>query len=176
MEVPVVLAVCVRVGRLIGSVRGRANLGGLLGLLLGPIGWVLVLILPDARAKCRECGGGAEPQGPSVRGVRAASGGPGGSRRQSGPAAPCGPAASGRRAAPADPGRSAGGRGDPVQLPDLRGPNQGGSGQGRAEWVVPAVPRGSPRPGPVAPNHALQPTPLHEWFWELHRRSVQLCG
>ena len=56
MEVLAGLAVCCVIGSLIGAARGRRLLGWLLGLLLGPIGWLIVLTLPDARARCRECG------------------------------------------------------------------------------------------------------------------------
>ena len=51
------LAVGAFVGYLCGQARGREGEGVLLGLLLGPIGWLIVLCIPDKRKKCFECGG-----------------------------------------------------------------------------------------------------------------------
>jgi DNA-directed RNA polymerase subunit RPC12/RpoP len=45
------------VGYLAGRARGRESDGLLLGALLGPIGWLLILCGPDKRPKCIECGG-----------------------------------------------------------------------------------------------------------------------
>jgi uncharacterized membrane protein YeaQ/YmgE (transglycosylase-associated protein family) len=45
------------VGALAGRVRGRVGFGAVLGLLAGPIGWLIVLVMADARARCGECGG-----------------------------------------------------------------------------------------------------------------------
>jgi hypothetical protein len=42
-------------GLIIGNTRGRWLLGLGLGLLLGPIGWILVLCLGDASAECPQC-------------------------------------------------------------------------------------------------------------------------
>ena len=39
------------VGAGLGSFKGRAAFGFALGALLGPIGWLIVLLLPDAREK-----------------------------------------------------------------------------------------------------------------------------
>lgn len=47
--------VCALVGSAIGANRGRRGAGTLLGLLLGPIGWIVVLLGPDYRAACAHC-------------------------------------------------------------------------------------------------------------------------
>ncbi|MSU59616.1 MAG: hypothetical protein EXS35_15860 [Pedosphaera sp.] len=39
----------------IGHRRGRGGLGFLLGLLLGPIGWLLILCFERGGIKCPEC-------------------------------------------------------------------------------------------------------------------------
>lgn len=49
------------VGRLCGLARGRPGAGVWMGVLLGPIGWLFVLIGPDHRRKCRDCGGALNP-------------------------------------------------------------------------------------------------------------------
>lgn len=46
------------VGYLIGISKGRGELGGCLGLLLGPIGWVITICLSNVAQKCPHCGGG----------------------------------------------------------------------------------------------------------------------
>ncbi len=48
------------VGILCGRERGRENLGALLGFLLGPLGWIIVMVMSDRRRKCPECGGVVE--------------------------------------------------------------------------------------------------------------------
>jgi len=45
------------IGGCIAHSRGRTTLGFLLGFLLGPIGWLLVLLAKDQRAKCPHCQG-----------------------------------------------------------------------------------------------------------------------
>ena len=45
------------VGYLIGNSRGRGTEGVFFGLLLGPIGWIITLLFPEAGAKCPECKG-----------------------------------------------------------------------------------------------------------------------
>jgi len=50
------------IGYLCGQARGRASDGFFLGLLLGIIGWLLILIGPDERRKCPACKG-AIPDG-----------------------------------------------------------------------------------------------------------------
>ncbi len=45
------------VGAAIGQRKGRAGAGAVLGLLLGPLGWLVVAVGPDLGPKCRECGG-----------------------------------------------------------------------------------------------------------------------
>ena len=45
------------IGYGIGSIRGRGAFGLVMGLLLGPLGWVIALCLGDARKKCPHCGG-----------------------------------------------------------------------------------------------------------------------
>jgi hypothetical protein len=43
------------VGALIGQSKGRPTAGAFWGLLLGPLGWLVVVSVPDERAKCPEC-------------------------------------------------------------------------------------------------------------------------
>lgn len=45
------------IGYGIGQYKGRPLAGFLWGLLLGPIGWLVILTSPDYRAKCPDCGG-----------------------------------------------------------------------------------------------------------------------
>lgn len=45
------------VGGAIGNLRGRPEAGVGFGLLLGPLGWLIVAVGPDFRPKCPECGG-----------------------------------------------------------------------------------------------------------------------
>ena len=45
------------VGAVIGKQRDRVAVGAILGVLAGPIGWLLVYFGPDDRPKCRECKG-----------------------------------------------------------------------------------------------------------------------
>jgi len=45
------------VGYIIGSQRGRAGEGAIMGAVLGIIGWFLLLAGPDGRPKCRSCKG-----------------------------------------------------------------------------------------------------------------------
>jgi hypothetical protein len=43
------------IGGLIGLIRNRVALGIILGLLLGPLGWLLVLLFTKAGRKCPAC-------------------------------------------------------------------------------------------------------------------------
>ncbi len=45
------------IGALIGNAQGRPGAGAIWGLLLGPLGWLLMVAVPDIRPKCPECGG-----------------------------------------------------------------------------------------------------------------------
>jgi len=45
------------IGILIGNLRGRPGDGALYSLILGPIGWLIILVGPDYRPKCPECRG-----------------------------------------------------------------------------------------------------------------------
>jgi hypothetical protein len=51
------ILVCGGVGFLIGRSRDQAASGIIWGAILGPIGWIVVLCLPDNRPKCPECKG-----------------------------------------------------------------------------------------------------------------------
>lgn len=48
------------IGFFIGRTRGRERDGFALGFLW-PIGWLVIFLLPDKRAKCPECGGVVVP-------------------------------------------------------------------------------------------------------------------
>jgi predicted amidophosphoribosyltransferase len=45
------------VGGMIGAAKGRAFAGAIWGILLGPLGWLVIAVAPDQRPKCPECGG-----------------------------------------------------------------------------------------------------------------------
>ncbi len=44
------------VGWLLGRLKGRPGRGALLGLLLGPVGWVLFLVTSGSAVRCQSCG------------------------------------------------------------------------------------------------------------------------
>lgn len=56
------------VGRMIGARRGRERAGTWWGLLLGPLGWLIVAAGPDLRPKCPACRGPVEPDATRCRG------------------------------------------------------------------------------------------------------------
>jgi hypothetical protein len=43
------------VGYFLGQQRGRAYDGSILGFCLGPLGWIIVLVMADKRSKCPHC-------------------------------------------------------------------------------------------------------------------------
>lgn len=45
------------IGLAIGSIKGNGLFGFVLSLLLGPLGWLLVLLASDKRKKCPHCAG-----------------------------------------------------------------------------------------------------------------------
>lgn len=45
------------VGAIIGFAKGRPAAGAMWGLLLGPLGWFVLVSVPDTRPKCPECFG-----------------------------------------------------------------------------------------------------------------------
>ena len=51
------LALSAVVGGMIGQAKGQAGAGVALGLLLGPIGWLVVFLQSDPRPRCPLCGG-----------------------------------------------------------------------------------------------------------------------
>lgn len=57
VEVLIFASIAGAIGAVIGRSRGRERDGLVLGFLLGPIGWVLVLMGKDERPRCSECGG-----------------------------------------------------------------------------------------------------------------------
>ena len=58
------LAIQSGIGALIGRWRGRQLFGWIMGLVFGPIGWIITAIMSDRRPKCPEC------QGTIVQGAR----------------------------------------------------------------------------------------------------------
>jgi uncharacterized CHY-type Zn-finger protein len=48
------------VGFLIGQSKGRDAEGAVLGMFLGPLGWLLVAVGPDRRPKCPHCHGAVQ--------------------------------------------------------------------------------------------------------------------
>lgn len=57
MSVVIVWLIMALIGCAIGQINGRPAAGFLWGLLLGPIGWLIVIIGPNMKPKCPECGG-----------------------------------------------------------------------------------------------------------------------
>ena len=58
MEILAIWAAMAVVGYYIGNAKGRGPFGAVLGFLLGPLGWLLMLVMsenPDAVHKCPEC-------------------------------------------------------------------------------------------------------------------------
>jgi hypothetical protein len=49
------------VGAAIGNSKGRAAAGAAWGLFLGPLGWLVMAMVPDVRVKCPDCGGEVVP-------------------------------------------------------------------------------------------------------------------
>lgn len=49
------------IGMAIGSVKGSPGTGFFLGFLLGPIGWLIIALVPDNRPKCPYCKGAIIP-------------------------------------------------------------------------------------------------------------------
>jgi uncharacterized membrane protein YeaQ/YmgE (transglycosylase-associated protein family) len=45
------------VGWCAGYLKGNTTAGLFLGLLLGPIGWLIVMVLPDRQLRCGQCCG-----------------------------------------------------------------------------------------------------------------------
>jgi hypothetical protein len=50
------------IGLLIGNTRNRPGAGVAFSLLLGPIGWLIVLLGPDCRRKCQFCAEVIKPE------------------------------------------------------------------------------------------------------------------
>jgi len=55
------------IGALIGSMKGHTTLGFFLGLLLGPIGLIIIAMHQDDRFKCPACGGSIVPGKPRCK-------------------------------------------------------------------------------------------------------------
>jgi hypothetical protein len=45
------------IGTLIGQIKGRTGAGAFFGLLLGPLGWIIIALGPNKKPKCPFCGG-----------------------------------------------------------------------------------------------------------------------
>ena len=48
------------IGWAIGRSKQREGAGAFYGLILGPLGWVIMILLPNAGQKCPHCGGMAK--------------------------------------------------------------------------------------------------------------------
>jgi predicted RNA-binding Zn-ribbon protein involved in translation (DUF1610 family) len=57
MEILIWIFVGGLVGYLAGQARGRVLDGVTLGVLLGPVGWLIMLCSRDVRLRCIDCGG-----------------------------------------------------------------------------------------------------------------------
>lgn len=57
MEILIICLIFGLVGFLLGKTKGKEGVGFLLGILLGPIGWIVVLLLGGSRHKCPKCQG-----------------------------------------------------------------------------------------------------------------------
>ena len=72
-ELRLVLVVCAiafvsgGVGALVGALRGRAAFGFFLGLILGPLGWLFTMLMPDNRRQCPACRGPVHPEATRCR-------------------------------------------------------------------------------------------------------------
>lgn len=55
------------IGALIGSMKGHTTIGFFLGLLLGPIGLIIIAMHQDDRFKCPACGGSIVPGKPRCK-------------------------------------------------------------------------------------------------------------
>ncbi|MBN2578418.1 MAG: zinc ribbon domain-containing protein [Pirellulales bacterium] len=56
------LALSAVIGGLIGRLKGQQPAGVVLGFLLGPLGWLITLLLNDNRPRCPACRGVIDPQ------------------------------------------------------------------------------------------------------------------
>ena len=54
MEIIIALIICSLIGLAIGQTRGRSGAGLFFGFLLGPIGWLLVLVGPNPKKELEE--------------------------------------------------------------------------------------------------------------------------
>lgn len=50
------------IGLLIGKLRGRESFGFWMGFLLGPLGWLITLLMGQGGPKCPECFGTVDPR------------------------------------------------------------------------------------------------------------------
>lgn len=49
------------IGKWIGGLKGNGRIGFWLGFLLGPLGWIIAVIVPKDGPKCPACGGVTNP-------------------------------------------------------------------------------------------------------------------
>jgi hypothetical protein len=61
------VAVNALIGFGLGKLRGQTGSAVALAVLLGPLGWLLIFCLHDARPKCPECGGVVVPNARKCR-------------------------------------------------------------------------------------------------------------
>ncbi len=49
------IIVGILLGAVLGEKKGRAGFGALVGMILGPLGWLIVALGPDRRGTCPKC-------------------------------------------------------------------------------------------------------------------------
>ena len=60
VPIGLIIAINALIGWAIGKAKQREGAGILYGLLLGPLGWIVLMLFPSAGQKCPHCGGMAK--------------------------------------------------------------------------------------------------------------------